>query len=343
MKALILNRSTHPPGLELRDVEPPQVRENQVLIRVAACGVCHHDFLVMQDILKRGVKPNVILGHEISGTIVSRGDRVTSLQTGDHVTTLLRDVCGICAMCAANRPDECVNAFGIGHEIDGGFAEYIAVTEDSVIKLEPDTDLYKASLYSCPIGITLKGIKYAGRIKAGEPVVVTGASGGLGVHAIQIARAFGSPVIAITTSADKVDYLETLNPNWVFHVEDLEFSDLVRGVTEDRGAAMVFNTLGHKGFIPSLRSLRENGRLIMMGDIDGGLAAFRPAEVVFNNLQIIGVSGVERSLLTEVQHMVRAGLVNPTITQVVRFSNFHEAFRSMSERRTVGRVILVPD
>ena len=343
MKAIVLNRAIHPPTMELREVASPHIGEKQVLIQVAACGVCHHDLLVMQGILRRGVKPNVILGHEISGTIVSCGELVTSLQPGDYVTTLLRDVCGMCIMCTTSRPDECLESLGIGHEVDGGFAEYIAVTEESAIKLQPDTNLYQASLYSCPIGIALKGIKYAGRVKPGDSVVITGASGGLGIHAIQIARASGCTVIAITTSVKKVSSLETFNPDWVFHVDDLEFSDLVRGVTEDQGAAVVFDTLGSKSFIGSLRSLRENGRLLIMGDIDGSLAEFRPAEVVFRNLQIIGVSGIERSLVAEVQSMVHAGLVSPTIDQVFRFSDFNEAFRLLTERRNVGRIVLVPD
>ena len=147
----------------------------------------------------------------------------------------------------------------------------------------------------------------------------------------------------MTTSAKKVSSLETFNPDWVFHIDDLEFSHLVRGVTEDQGAAVVFDVLGSKGFISSLLSLRENGRLLMMGDIDGSLAEFRPAEVVFRNLQIIGVSGIEKSLVAEVENMVQAGLVSPAIDQVFPFSDFNEAFRLLTERRNVGRIVLVPD
>ena len=81
----------------------------------------------------------------------------------------------------------------------------------------------------------------------------------------------------------------------------------------------------------------------MMGDIDGSLAEFRPAEVVCRNFQIIGVSGIERSLVAEVENMVQAGLVTPAIDRVFPFSDFNEAFRLLTERRNVWRIALVPD
>ncbi len=140
MKALYLKQSGDPPNLEILDVPTPVPGPHQALVRVTACGFCHHDRLVMAGVLRRGVAPNVILGHEISGVVAETGSNVTGLKTGDRVVSILTEACSHCDRCANGREHRCREGEGIGHGRDGGFAEYVALSEHSLVKVPEGLD-----------------------------------------------------------------------------------------------------------------------------------------------------------------------------------------------------------
>ena len=232
MRALVLEQPGDPPRLAVRDVPVPEPGPRDVLVRVGACGFCHHDYLVMRGVLRRGVKDRVVLGHEIAGEVEACGASVTGFAPGDKVVSLLTNACGACAMCAQGREHRCLRGHGIGHSVDGGFAEYVAVSEHSLVKLPADADLTTACLYACPIGVALHALRDVGGLQPGETVVVTGAGGGLGAHAVQVAGACGANVIAVTTSADKEERLAALGAHQALHVPDVDFGELVQALTE---------------------------------------------------------------------------------------------------------------
>ena len=122
MRALVLEKPGIPPVLTVKETPIPSPGPGEVLVEVEACGFCHHDFLVMAGVLRRGVKPGVILGHEISGTVVQPGEGVTTIATGDRVVSLLTNACGRCERCRSAREHRCIYGEGIGHGRDGGFA-----------------------------------------------------------------------------------------------------------------------------------------------------------------------------------------------------------------------------
>ena len=342
MKALVLEEPGDPPKLAVRDVPPPEIGPGQVLVRVAACGFCHHDYLVMRGVLRRGVKRRVVLGHEIAGEVETCGPSVTRLAPGDRVASLLTDACGECFMCSNGREHRCQRGHGIGHSTDGGFAEYVAVSERSLVKLPPAADPLEACLYGCPMGVALHALRDVGGLQSNETIVVTGAGGGLGVHAIQVARACGARVIAATTSADKEERLAALGAHQVLHVPDMDFGELVQGLTEDRGADVVLNTLGAIAFRASWDALGQYGRMLMVGDVTGEKVAFRPAELLFKDLHIAGVSGVYRRELEDVVRMAAEGIVRPVVSHLLPLEEAMDAYRLIAERRSFGRLVLAP-
>ena len=342
MKALVLEEPGDPPRLAVQEVALPKLGPRDILVRVAACGFCHHDYLVMRGVLRRGVKRRVVLGHEIAGVVEVCGPSVTRLSPGDRVVSLLTNACGECSMCSDGREHRCLQGHGIGHSIDGGFAEYVAVSEHSLVKLPPDADPVTASLYGCPMGVALHALRDVGGLQSGETAVVTGAGGGLGVHAVQVARACGADVIAVTTSADKEEQLATLGAHQVIHVPDMDFGELVQGLTEDRGAEVVLNTLGAIAFQSSWVALGQYGRMLMVGDVTGEKVAFRPAELLFKDLRIAGVSGVSRRQLEDIARMAADGVVLPVVSQVLPLEEAQHAYRLIAERRSCGRIVLTP-
>lgn len=344
MSALMLVAAGRPATLAMVERPVPTPGPGEVLLRVDAAGFCHHDYLVMSGVLRRGVVPGVVLGHEISATVVSVGDGAKTFRMGDRVVSLLTAACGACLRCDAGREHRCLNGTGIGHGKDGGFAEFVVLPETALVAVPDGISAGRAALLACPAGVALSGIEACG-IVAGETVVVTGAGGGLGTHAVQMATAMGAHVIAVTSSPGKVDGLERLGAAMVVETGDegLDLADIVMALTEDRGADAVVDTVGPPLWPGSMRCLGQYGRMALLGDVTGEPAATRLAEIIFRDARIIGVTGVSRATLERCVRMASSGRLEPVMAGTLPFSvdGVTEAMRMMEERRPLGRVVLV--
>ena len=320
----------------------PVPRPGEVLVRVAACGFCYHDLLVMSGVLRRGVKPEVILGHEIAGVVAQVGDGVATVQPGDHVAGLLTNACGRCERCLRGQEHRCYNGEGIGHGRDGGFAEYVVLAEFSVVLVPEDLDLTGAALFACPMGVALQAVQQVAEVGAGDTVVVTGAGGGLGVHALQAAVALGGRVLAVTTSPEKLGRLAPLGAEEVLHTDELDFSELVLALTEDQGAEVVIDNVGSALFPSTLHSLAQYGRLVLLGEVAGRPVELNLAEIIFRDARVLGSSGVSRSVIQQVAAMVSEGRLNPVIDRSLPLEEAGTALDLVANRVVLGRVVLTP-
>jgi D-arabinose 1-dehydrogenase-like Zn-dependent alcohol dehydrogenase len=342
VRALVLEQPGEQPKMAVREVPAPVPGPRQALVKVAACGVCYHDVLVMRGVLRRGVKPQVILGHEIAGEVVETGALVSTVFPGDKVVSILTDACGVCARCSRGQEHRCAAGVGIGHGADGGFAELVAIGETSLVKLPPEQDLAGACIMACPMGVVVNALVDRGGLAAGETAVITGAGGGVGVHAVQIARAVGARVLAVTTSPEKEERLRGLGADEVLLAPDLDFAELVQAYTGDEGADVVLNVLGAMAFEPCWRSLGQFGRMVILGDVRGGTVTLNPAELLFRDASLIGVSGVSRRQVATVAKLVQTGRVRPVVSQTHRLEEWARAYEAMVGKQSFGRVALVP-
>ncbi len=340
MRALVLEQPGRPPVLAVRHIPTPAPGPHGVLVEVAACGFCHHDLLVMAGVLRRGVKPGVVLGHEIAGVVADTGASVTGFRPGDHVVTLLTDACGRCDRCRSGREHRCRHGRGIGHSRDGGFAEYVAVSESSLVKISPELDLAQATLFACPMGVALRGLQETAQTQPGDTTVVTGAGGGLGIHALQIAADLGSRVLAVTTSPHKLGYFAPLGAEEILHSDELDFSELVLALTEDRGAEVVLDTVGSALFPSTWRSLAQFGRLVLLGEVAGRPVELNLAEVIFRDAQVLGSSGVSRGEVAQIADMVASGSVTPIVADTLPLEEAGAAFQLLAGRKVLGRLVL---
>ncbi len=340
MRALVLEQPGNPPVLAVRHIPAPVPSPHEVLVEVAACGFCHHDLLVMAGVLRRGVRPGVVLGHEISGVVADVGTSVTGFRPGDHVVSLLTNACGQCDRCRSGRAHRCLNGMGIGHSRDGGFAEYVAVSESSLVRIPLELDLLRAALFACPMGVALRGAEYVARIGPGDITVVTGAGGGLGIHALQVAAALGSRVLAVTTSPDKLGNFAPLGAEEILHTGELDFSELVLALTEDRGADVVLDTVGSALFPSTWRSLAQFGRLALLGEVTGSPVELNLAEVIFRDAQVLGSSGVSRREVAQIADMVSSGSVTPIVAGTLPLEEAGAAFELLAGRKVLGRLVL---
>ncbi len=351
MRALMLDTPGTPPGLSVGELPVPYPGPGEVLVRVSACGFCHHDWLVMAGILRRGVRPGVVLGHEFAGTVEQVGSGVGLVRPGDRVVSLLTNACGRCDRCKAGREHRCRNGEGIGHGRNGGFAEFVAVSQHSLVSLPCDMDLQQASLLACPAGVALQALLSVD-VSAGETVAVTGAGGGLGVHAVQLAAALGARTLAVTSSSGKSGALYRYGASDVIETTEgadsapgspFDWSVVVMALTEDEGADVVIDTVGTPTIRSSVRSLAQYGRLALLGEVggEGSLRGVIP-EIIFRDARVAGVSGVSRGTLEKVVALAAEGKMTPMLQQLLPMEQAAQACELLASRSVLGRVGLVP-
>ena len=343
MKALVLEEPGERPALAVRELPVPTPGPGEALLEVAACGLCYHDVAVMRGTLRRGVKPNVVLGHEISGRIADVGADVTSVKPGDRVVTTLTTYCGRCDNCLAGREYRCFEGRGLGHALDGGFAQYICLPQNSFVPLPDGIDLVDAALLGCPIGVALRAVRDVARVQPGETALITGAGGGLGVHAAQIAAALGARTLAVTGSPEKIDLLENAAPcEVVLSDPELDFSEIALALTEDVGVDVAIDTVGSATFRSALRSLAQYGRMTLLGEIAGERVSLNLAEILFRDATITSSTGANPSDIRDAAAMVADGRVTPVVSARYALEEAAQAYAEMLERRTFGRVVVTP-
>ncbi|HEV2123732.1 MAG TPA: alcohol dehydrogenase catalytic domain-containing protein, partial [Chloroflexota bacterium] len=197
MKALM--KVAHGQDLELREIAPPEPGPGQVLVKVAATGICGSDLHIQDDEYK--VVPPVVIGHETAGTVVRRGPGVEGHPVGERVTAKTTiSTCGACALCESGRTNLCPERRWLGGHVDGGFAEYFVVPEANVLPLPESVSLEAAALTE-PLACCVHGVLELAKPAPGSLAVVSG-PGPIGLLCAQVARAAGAEAIVLGTSAD---------------------------------------------------------------------------------------------------------------------------------------------
>ncbi len=343
MQALVLSSDGKAPGIELREIPTPKPSDREVLVQVAACGVCYHDVSVVEGTLRRGVKSNAVLGHEVSGTVADVGSAVTSVERGDRVVATLTAFCGNCSRCFAGQEYRCLQGRGFGHALNGGFAQYMIVPESSVIPIPSSIDITQAALLACPIGVAINAVENTARLRPGETALVVGAGGGLGVHAAQVSAALGARVLAVTSSPQKIGDLEALQGvETILADTELDFSEIVLALTDDNGADVVINPVGSVLFNSCIASLGQYGRMVVLGEIAGRATRFSLAELLFRDAAIIGATGASPRHIRKAMQLVAEGKVQPIVSHQFAFEDAADAIEQMQASVTFGRVVLIP-
>ena len=194
--------------LRLQETPIPAIGPADVLVRVRAAGICHSDVHYRSGVSPAGPLP-ITLGHEVAGTVARVGELVTSLQPGDRVCLHYMVTCGHCAYCDRGTEQFCTSGQMIGKHRDGGYAEFIAVPARSVFPLPAEIPFEQGAVMMCSSATALHALR-KGRLQAGESLAVFGA-GGLGMSAIQLARALGAlAVYAIDLDAGRLALAEQL-------------------------------------------------------------------------------------------------------------------------------------
>jgi acryloyl-coenzyme A reductase len=338
MKAVVIEAFGPPQNLRLRDFPTPQPGSQDILVKVEAAGVCHHDVLHRAGKLP-GAKAGIVPGHETAGEVVAVGPEVTTHRIGDRAVVYQRRFCGQCRNCLRGRQDMCRALGAPAVDTEGGYAEFVCVPANMGIKIPDRVDWAAAALSCCPIGTSLRALKAVAGINPGDSVLINGASGGLGVHQIQIARALGGIPIAVTTSPAKVEFLKALGAENVIAVPDLAYAAEVWRLTGKRGVDIAIDNLG--ATLPeTLRCMTQGGMVVVLGNVSGEPVPVSPGLLIGRRLRI---SGSGMATLEDVQQslaMLQAGMVKPIISATVKFSEAAKAHAMLETRAVEGRVVM---
>src|SRR5271169_1426795 len=338
MKTVVIKAFGSPENLKVRDFPTPKPGSHDILVKVEVAGVCHHDVLHRAGKLP-GAKAGVVPGHETAGQVIAVGHEVTTHTPGDRVVIYQRRFCGECRNCLRGRQDMCRALGSPAVDTEGGYAEFVCVPANMGIKVPDRVDWIAAALSCCPIGTSLRALKTVAGINPGDTVLITGASGGLGVHQIQIARALGGHPIAVTTSPSKVELLKSLGAEEVVVAKDLAYSADIWRLTDKRGVDIAIDNLGPT--LPeTLRCMTQGGIVVVLGNISGDAVPVSPGLLIGRRLR---VSGSGMATLEDVRQslaMLQVGMVKAVITASVKFSEAAKAHAMIESRAVEGRVVM---
>jgi NADPH:quinone reductase-like Zn-dependent oxidoreductase len=340
MKAVRLSAFGGPDVLQLQQIDVPKPRDGEVLIQVKACGVCYLDVIVRSGMRSRAKLP-LTLGHEIAGVVVEGGAGTRLFKSGDRVASTYRIQCGHCRYCRGGHGEICDNRQGVGEHRDGGYSEYVTLPESVVAAVPAAVPFEKACVCGCVVGAVYNAVVKSANVRPGETVLVTGAGGGVGTHAVQLSRLAGARVIAVTSSPDKADRIRSLGADDVVVIErGEEWSKQVKALTDGRGAEVVIESVGSATFASSFRSLAKGGRLVFVGEISGQPAQFNAALMIYKEAWLTGAQSPNAEELTQVLALTASGGIDPVIGQVLPLAEAARAHRLLADQSNFGRVVL---
>jgi len=309
-------------GYRLVEVDPPQPRPSEVLIKVAACGVGYVDSLVALG--RYQVKPKLphVPGQEVAGWIEAKGDGVDLHQLGDRVLAT----------------------------VPGGFAEYAIANVKSVYKIPDRMTFEQAAGFRINYLTALHGLKMRASLRPGEILVVIGAAGGLGAAAVQVGRILGAEVIAVASTEEKRAFALSVGANHVLDTEKEGWRDRLKKITQGKGPNVIFDPVCGPLFEPAFRSLVWGGRHLVAGFVGGPIPALPANLTLLKGAALVGVDVRQfplfepdhaETLLSELLAWAADGQLTPPAGRTFPIDSFLDALNYALSGKGLGKTVLL--
>jgi NADPH:quinone reductase-like Zn-dependent oxidoreductase len=334
MKALVLHKHGTLDELQVvTDYPMPQAADGHVVIRVRASSFNYHDVFTVRGMPGIKVPLPVIIGLDMAGEIAEVGPSVTGWKTGDRVlVNPLNKKKGL-----------------MGEMLDGGMGEYCAVAAEQLIRMPAAVSFEDAASLPVAYGTAHRMMITHNTVKAGDRVLVLGASGGVGTGCVLLGKMLGAEVIACASSDSKlarlkamgadevVDYIKTDWSKWA-----VEKYGKPQRRTNEGGVDVVINFTGGDTWVPSLRCLKRGGKLLVCG----ATAGYDPKEdlryIWSFELQVIGSNSFYDDNLSALMDLISAGKIKPVIDKVLPLEQAREGLRLIEDREVIGKVVVTP-
>lgn len=291
--------------LTVRDVPVPRPAPDEVLVRVATTGLCGSDVHIAVE----GITPTpylpITLGHEVAGTVAAVGDGVTDWVGGERVCVFPVLYDGTCATCLAGHSEICVNRRIVGIHVEGGLAEYVAVPAKNLAAIPEGVPFEQASVCTDAVITPFHALTDVARLAPGESVAVIGI-GGLGLHAVQIAKLAGaSPVIAVDTRPAQLERASRSGADVVVDAAGDSVVDAVLAATAGVGVDVAAEFVGARVTIgQAVECLRIGGRAVIAGLGADPITVLPPTVFVRRQLQLLGSYGGTPATLQRVLRLL---------------------------------------
>ncbi len=342
MKAVRLIKPGQP--VEMRELRIPHTGHKDVLVRVKAAGICHSDVHY-----RAGVSPvhplPLTLGHEVAGVIQQVGSGVTGCSVGDRVCLHYMVTCGDCIYCNRGSEQFCTSGKMLGKYRDGGYAEYISVPARSVFRLPDEIPFEQGAIMMCSSATSFHALR-KGRLEPGETVAVFGV-GGLGMSAVQLARAFGAlDVYAVDISATKLKMAEKFGAIPIDCSETDPVAEIKR-LTDGRGVDVTLELVGLPLTVrQSVASLAVFGRAVMVGLSDKAVEIAPYHDLMLKEGELIGVSDHLASELPALIELARRGTLDLSdlVTDILPLDAdaINEALDRLEQFGADVRIVIAP-
>lgn len=338
MKAAVFHGPERP--LSIEDVPMPEPAGGEILVRVAGCGVCHTDLHYIDHGTPTFKAPPLVLGHEIAGTVASP-DPTGRLQEGDAVLLPAVLSCGSCRACRSGRENICERSVMLGNNVDGGYAEYIAVAAKDVFPLPPEIPLVDAAIIADALTTPFHAVVNRGRVRPGDMVVVIGC-GGVGLNVVQIAAALGARVVGVDTAPAKRDWARRLGAQAALDpAAEPRLERALRDLTGG-GADVVFEVVGR----PETQELavsaaRTGGRVVLVGYSPDAML-LNSGRVMFREMDVVGSLGCRPVDYPRVIELVRQGRIHMSdlVTNRYPLEDIDKAFDALRSGSAIRSVVV---
>ena len=340
MKAVRIHEFGGPEVLRYEDAPDPKLRKDQVLVRVKACAMNHLDVWVRKGL--PGVSLPHIPGSDVAGEIVEVGEYVVGFQLGQRVLLAPMHFCNRCAKCVSGLQNQCPEFTVLGNRVDGGNCELIAVPAVNVIPIPDTLDFNQAA--SVPLVFLTAWHMLVGRagIRPGQTVLVLGASSGVGIAAIQVAKLFHTRVITTAGDQKKLEKARELGADHGINHYHQKISEEVKRLTNNAGVDIVVEHVGAATWEESMKCLKPGGTLVTCGATSGPNASFDLRFLYSRQLSLLGSYMGTMGELYDVLGHLFAGRLKPVVDRVFALPDIRDAHEYMEKSQMFGKVILNP-
>jgi alcohol dehydrogenase len=316
------------------DFPDPEPAAGEVLIRVRAAALNYHDVFTRTGMPGIKVPMPMIMGLDLAGEVAALGAEVEGWRVGERVLV---------------DPTDWEDGTLMGETRHGGLAEYCRVSAGQLIRLADEVGFEAAAALPVAYGTAHRMMVTNGGVRAGERVLVLGASGGVGTCCVLLAKLAGAEVIACTSSQAKAARLTVLGADDVI---DLGQEDMVKGVWSrygkptrldaTGGVDVVVNNTGGETWVPAMRTLRLGGRMLTCGATAGYDPQTDIRYIWTYEIDIKGSNGWRREDLERLLALVQDGRLRPEIDRVLPLEEAGEGMRLLEEREVIGKVVIAP-
>ncbi|WP_289102465.1 NADPH:quinone oxidoreductase family protein [uncultured Marinobacter sp.] len=322
MKAILCKEYGPAETLVIEDVPSPKMGDRGVKIRVKAAGLNFPDTLIIEG--KYQLQPPMPFspGGELAGEVIEVGDKVTRFKPGDRVAAL--------------------TGFG-------AFAEEVVAPESNLLPVPDNMPDEKAAGFMMVYGTSYYALKQRANLQPGETLLVLGASGGVGLAAVELGKAMGAKVIAAASSSEKLRIAKDAGADELINYTDEPLKDAVKKLTKGKGVDVIYDPVGGDFTEQALRTMAWNGRHLIIGFAAGDIPKVPANLTLLKGCSVVGVfwgafarnePEVSAQNMMELLQMYSEGKIDPKVSEVFDFEQYAEALGALTGRRATGKVVL---